>query len=163
MALDESIPCMVPAWVNPSYVENHGGGRDGERNYRAGLSKTAGCLPRVQMVTQGAAWRCLPLSLFFLENGGRAILRSLHWKKCCFSEEVFHWTNSLLLTKDKNFTITWGISGVFRVVRGGDFFFKILSVWSLLFQIFHHLIKSVPSEALSQIVIHVWTWPCNRD
>ena len=163
MVLDESFPCKESSMSQSKAWRITGWGWTGERNYRVGLEPDHWVPSEVQMVTQGSHWRCLLFLYFSWRMVEELFWGSLHWKKCCFSEEVFHWTKLTYIDQRQKFTITWGISGIFRAVREVIFFFLILSVWSLLCQIFHYLIKSVSSEALSQIVIHIWTWPCNRD
>lgn len=145
-------------------MENHGAGRDGWKE----LQVWAGARPlgafRGPDGETEEPLKMFTLSLFFLENGGRAILREFTLEEMLFlwggfslNKTHFYWPKTKIYNHLRNF---WHLQGS----KGGDFFFfLILSVWSLLCQIFHYLIKSVSSEALSQIVIHVWTWPCNRD
>ena len=160
MALAERIPCKESGRSRPKAWRITGRGGTGGRNYRVGLEIGQWVSSGVRMVTQGNHWRCL-LFLYFSWRMVEELFRgSLHRKKC-FSEEVFHWTKLTFIDQKQKFTITWGISGIFRAVREVIFFFLICIV--IFVSNFHYLIKSVPSEALSQIVIHVWTWPCNRD
>lgn len=74
MALAESIPCKESSVSLSKAWRITGRGGMGDRNYRVGLETDQWVSSGVQMVTREPL-KMFTLSLFFLENGGRAILR----------------------------------------------------------------------------------------
>ena len=123
MALDESFPCKESSMSQSKAWRITGRGGTGERNYRFGLEADRWVPSEVQMVKQRSHWRCLLFLYFSWRMVEELFWGSLHWKKCCFSEEVFHWTKLTFIDQRQKFTITWGISGIFRAVREVIFFF----------------------------------------
>ena len=106
-------------WVNQRHGESQC-----ERNCSVGLEPDHWVSSEVGIVTRGSHCRFLLSLLFFLENSGRAILRKFTLKKkCYFSEEVFHWTKLTFIDQRQKFTISCGISGIFRAVGEVIFYF----------------------------------------
>ena len=148
MALAERIPCKESGRSRSKAWRITGRGGTGGRNYRVGLETGQWVSSGVRMVTQGNHWRCL-LFLYFSWRMVEELFRgSLHWKKC-FSEEVFHWTKLTFIDQKQKFTITWGISGIFRAVREVIFFF---------FNLHHHFCVKLP---LSHKVSPIWGFKPN--
>ena len=110
------------AWVNPRRGESRGVEGRVKGTTGLGWSKTVGCLPQSRWWHRGAAEDAYS-SLFFLENGGRAILREFTLEEMLFlwggfslNKTHFYWPKTKLYNHLRNF---WCLQGC----KGGDFFF----------------------------------------
>lgn len=115
------------------------------------------CLQRLGLQHRRAMEDFYPF-LFFLENI-RTILRKVTQGEMLFLwEGFFIEPNSFLLMKDK---ILWSfdkfVASSGQEGRFFNFFHVAITVSNL-----PQSLKSLPSEALGQIVIHAWTWLCNK-
>lgn len=118
MALNESILCKENR-VSKSDMENH----SVKGTAVSGWSLTIGCLPRLGLWHGGAIEDFYFLCYFSWRIVEELFWRSLHWKKCYFSEEVFHCTRLTFIDQRQKFTISCRTSGILREVGEVIFYF----------------------------------------